>query len=124
MISIQILEPTHLSNPKNVFIATCEAMVGDGDEFHTLKLAPIYKTPGHEQELEELVTLLDAMEHFRWIGDSSFADLDNYDKWFPSELNDGDDPFEYDGFLATLYRFKITYYDRDGIEHSASIDKV
>lgn len=121
MISIQILEPKHSSNPRNAFIAICEAMVGDGDEFHTLRLTPIHKTPGHEHDLEELVTLLEAMEHFRWTNTNSYAELDNYDKWFPRELNDGDDPFEYDGFLATLHSFEISYYDKDGVEHSASI---
>lgn len=123
MISIQILEPKHVSNPKNAFIATCEAMVGDGDEFYTLKLALIHKTSGYENELEELVTLLQAMDTFRWKDDASYADLENYDKWFPSELNDGYDAFEHNGFIATLYSFEITYYDNDGVEHSVSIDR-
>lgn len=123
MISIQILEPKHTKNPKDVFVAKCVAMFGDADEFKDFRLAPIQRTPGHEAQLEELIQLLDAMEDdYR-----EYSDLANFAKWFPTEANYdigwyGGNPFlDENGFIATLRRYEISYYDKDGVEHSTSI---
>lgn len=129
MISIQILEPKHTNNPKDVFVATCVAMFGDADEFKDFTLAPIHRTSGYEAQIEELIQLLDAMEDFAWVDDREYSDLANHAKWFPTEANYdigwyGGDPFiDENGFIATLRRYNISYYDADGIEHATSISK-
>lgn len=129
MIAIKVLEPKYLSNPRDVFVATCVAMFGDADEFKDFRLAPIQRTPGHEEQLEELVQLLDAMEDFSWVEDREYSDLANYAKWFPAEADYsigwyGGDPFiDENGFIATLRRYEISYYDKDGIEYAVSITR-
>lgn len=127
MISIKILEPKHTSNPRDVFVATCVAMFGDADEFKDIRLAPIHRTSDYEAQLEELVELLDAMENFAWVDDREYSDLANYAKWFPTEENYdigwyGGNPFiDENGSIATLHRYKFSYYDQEGIEHNVSI---
>jgi hypothetical protein len=126
MISIQILEPKHKSNPRDAFVATGEVMFGDGDDYKDFRLAPIYRTAGYESQIEELVVLLDAMENFAWIDDREYSDLANYSKWFPAEADyangwHGGNPFLDDVFIGTLWRYAITYYDSEGIEHTVSI---
>lgn len=100
-------------------------MFGDGDEYHDFRLAPIYRTAGYESQLEELVTLLDAMNNFAWVDDREYSDLANYAKWFPSEVDYDNEwfgnPFLDDVFIGTLSSYAITYYDNDGIEHAVSI---
>lgn len=128
MIAIQILEPKHASNPKDVFVAKCVTVIGDGDEYSDVRAAPIYPTPGYESQLEELIDLLDDMKNFRWTDDNSYSDLANFDKWFPGESHasngwTGGNPFLDDGFISTLDSYEITYYDHDGIEHAVAIDK-
>jgi hypothetical protein len=127
MISIQILEPKHVKNPRNAFVVTGVAMFGDGDEYHDFRLAPIYRVAGYESQLEELVTLLDAMNNFAWVDDREYSDLANYAKWFPAEVNYDTgwygDPFLDGVFIGTLSSYAITYYDNDGIEHAVSITK-
>jgi hypothetical protein len=128
MISIQILAPTHVTNPKDAFVVTCGAMMGDGDEFHDIRLAPIYRSKGYDSQLEELIDLLDAMKNFQWQDENSYSDLENFAKWFPRESDavngwSGGNPFLDDGFIATLDNYEIAYYDLDGIEHAVSIDK-
>lgn len=123
MISIQILEPKHTSNPRDAFVATCVAMFGDGDDYKDIRLAPIHRTTGHESQLEELVQLLEAMENFAWIDDREYTDLPDFAKWFLNDDNglSGWNPFLDDGFIATLRRYEISYYDAEGIEHSVSV---
>jgi hypothetical protein len=127
MISIKILEPKHTNNPKDVFVATCVAMFGDADEFKDIRLAPIHRTEGYESQIGELVELLDAMENFAWVDDREYSDLANYAKWFPTEANYdigwyGGNPFlDENGFIATLRRYEISYYDQEGIEHNVTI---
>lgn len=123
MISIQILEPKHMNNPKDAFVATCVAMFGDGDEYKDIRLAPIHRVAGYESQLEELIQLLDAMENFAWIDDREYTDLPDFAKWFLNADNglSGWNPFLDDGFIATLHRYEISYYDEDGIEHATSV---
>jgi hypothetical protein len=123
MIELQILEPKHISNPKDVFVAHCVAVFGDGDDYKDIRLVPIQRTPGYEAQLEELVNLLDAMMNFAWVDDREYTDLPDFAKWFLNTDNgmDGSNPFLDDVFVATLDSYEITYYDRDGIEHAVSI---
>lgn len=123
MIELQIREPKHASNPKDVFVAHCVAVFGDGDDYKDIRLAPIQRTPGYEAQLEELVNLLEAMMNFAWVDDREYTDLPDFAKWFLNADNgmDGNNPFLDDVFIATLDRYEITYYDKDGIEHAVSI---
>lgn len=127
MISINILEPTHTSNPRDAFVAMCVAMYDGPDEYRETRLAPIYRTAGYESQIEELVVLLDAMDDFAWIDDREYSDLANYAKWFPDEVNYDTgwygNPFLDGVFIGTLSSYAITYYDADGIEHAVSITK-
>ena len=120
MVSIQIGDPKHFNNPRNVFIVTYEVVVGDGNEYRTFKLAPIYRSLGFETQLGEVIELLEAMKDFSWTEDNSYSDLRNYDKWLPAE---NPDPFLLNGFIATLNRYEISYYDHNGIERGVSIRK-
>lgn len=127
MISIQILEPKHTNNPRDAFVATGVVMFGDGDDYKDFHLAPIHLVDGYESQLEELVTLLDAMEDFAWIDDREYSDLANYAKWFPAEVNYDigwyGNPFLDGVFIGTMSSYAITYYDHEGIEHAVSITK-
>jgi hypothetical protein len=98
-------------------------MFGDGDDYKDIRLAPIHRTTGHESQLEELVQLLEAMENFAWIDDREYTDLPDFAKWFLNDDNglSGWNPFLDDGFIATLRRYEISYYDAEGIEHSVSV---
>jgi hypothetical protein len=122
-MKINILQPKHLRNPRDAFVATFVSVVGDGDEFHKFSLAPIYRTSGYENQIEELVRLLDAMDEFQWTDTNSYSDLEHFNKWFQDADNGEADPFLRDGFIATLDSYEITYYDEDGIEHAVAINK-
>lgn len=117
MVAIKILDPQVRNNPKDAFVITCEAMVGDGDEFHKFQLPTIHRTSGYEQKLTEIVELMDAMGDFAWTNTNSYADLPGYSEWFFP------DSFEYDGFIATLWEYTITYYDSDGIPYDTAIER-
>lgn len=126
MIAIQILEPKHTNNPRDAFVATCVAMFDGEDDYRYVRLAPIYRTAGYESQLEELVQLLDAMENFAWVDDREYTDLPDFAKWFPAEANyetgwSGGNPFLDGVFIGSLYRYEISYYDEDGIEHATSV---
>jgi hypothetical protein len=126
MISIQILEPKHVKNPRNAFVVTCVAVVGDGDAYNDIRLIPIYRTEGYEIQIAELVQLFDAMKNFQWTSENSYSNLADFDKWFPSEDHadngwSGGNPFLDDGFVAVLDSYEIIYCDEDGVEHEVSI---
>lgn len=126
-MEIQILEPKHVSNPRDAFVVTCQAMVGDGDDYYPVKLAPIYGTPGYESQLGELIALLQAMTDFQWEDTNSYSELEGFSKWFPFENHandgwDGGNPFIDKGFIATLNSYEIIYCDNDGVEHGVSVE--
>lgn len=127
MISINILEPKHLDNVRDAFVATGVVMFGDGDDYKDFRLSPIYRAEGYESQIAELVALLDAMENFAWVDDREYSDLANYSKWFPAEPDyangwKGGNPFLDEGdFIGTLWNYAIAYYDNDGVEHRVSV---
>lgn len=125
MISVQVKEPKHLNNPKNAFVVKCVAVVGDGDEYYNFSLAPVYKVDGYENVIAELVELLDHMENFHWVDDKEYSSLENFTKWFGSVAgqDEGIDEnvFIYNGFIAILDQYSISYFDHDGLEYSVDI---